>query len=68
MKQETAYKLIFDQYPDVVNINQLCDMLGGIGIKTAYNLVRTGKIERIGTGRTYRIPKVNVIKFLDIIE
>ena len=68
MKQETAYKLIFDQYPDVVNINQLCDMLGGIGIKTAYNLVRTGKIKRIGTGRTYRIPKVNVIKFLDIIE
>lgn len=68
MEQETAYKLIFEQYPDIVNINQLCEMLGGIGVKTAYNLVRTGKIKRIGVGKVYRIPKINVIKFLDVIE
>ncbi|MBE6715198.1 MAG: helix-turn-helix domain-containing protein [Ruminococcaceae bacterium] len=68
MEQETAYRLIFDEYPDVVNIHQLCDMLGGIGIKTAYGLVKTGRIKRIGTGRTYRIPKINVINFLNVIE
>jgi len=43
-------------------------MLGGIGIKTAYGLVKTGRIKRIGTGRTYRIPKINVINFLNVIE
>lgn len=32
------YHLMFNNYPDVVNIKQLCEMLG-VGITKAYTLV-----------------------------
>ena len=60
------YGVMFTQYPDVVNISQLCEMLGGISEKTAYRLIREGKIEAFLIGRAYRIPKANVIDFLHV--
>ena len=27
---------MFREYPDVVNIEQLCEMLGGVSVKAAY--------------------------------
>ena len=58
------YGVMFTQYPDVVNISQLCEMLGGISEKTAYRLIREGKIGTFLIVRAYRIPKANVIDFL----
>ena len=60
------YSVMFTQYPDVVNISQLCEMLGGISEKTAYKLIREGKIRAFLIGRAYRIPKANVIDFLHV--
>lgn len=60
------YGVMFTQYPDVVNISQLCEMLGGISEKTAYGLIREGKIGAFLIGRAYRIPKANVIDFLHV--
>ena len=62
------YGVMFTQYPDVVNISQLCEMLGGISEKTAYKLIREGKIEAFLIGKAYRIPKINVIDFLHVPE
>ena len=45
MKSQEAYNLMFKDYPDVVDVNQLSDMLGGIGIRTVHKLLRTGKIK-----------------------
>ena len=45
MKSQEAYKLLFREYPDVVNAHQLCEMLGGINIKTAYKLLKSGAIK-----------------------
>ena len=44
MESQTAYKLLFADYPDVVNVEQMCEMLGGICDKTAYKLLRSGEI------------------------
>ena len=55
---------IFRKYPDVVDVPQLCEMLGGsrpVSKKTAYRMLNAGKIKAF---RSYRIPKVNVIRFL----
>lgn len=55
---------IFRKYPDVVDVPQLCEMLGGsrpVSKKTAYRMLNAGKIKAF---RIYRIPKVNVIRFL----
>lgn len=38
---------MFTNYPDVVDIHQLCEMLGGIGMKTAYQLLHEGEIRWI---------------------
>ncbi|MBO2527746.1 MAG: hypothetical protein CW335_06195 [Clostridiales bacterium] len=42
-------------------------MLGGISTKTCYELLSSGQIKAIKIGRTYRIPKINVLKYLGII-
>lgn len=55
---------IFSAYPDVVNIKQLCEMLGGIGPKAAYQLLHEGRIRYFKIGKGFRIPKAGVIAFL----
>ena len=35
MKAQDAYKMMFRDYPDVVTVEQMCEMLGGISTKPA---------------------------------
>lgn len=62
MKNTTT---IFSSYPDVVSVEQLSQMLG-ISTKTAYKLLKEKKIKAITIGRTYRIPKIFVLDYLEI--
>ncbi|MNW36532.1 Helix-turn-helix domain protein [compost metagenome] len=55
---------MFEQYPDVVNIPQLCKMLGGISSKSAYKLLQANRIPHFKIGRAYKIPKIQVIAYL----
>jgi excisionase family DNA binding protein len=68
LKSNEAYKLLFCDYPDVVNVKQLCNMLGGISEKTGYRLLHKGEIKYFAIGRSYRIPKINVIDYLSVAE
>lgn len=68
MKTQEAYKLIFREYPDVVTVEQMCEMLGGISTKTAYRLLKSGTIKSFVVGRRYRIPKINIFHYLEVIE
>ena len=36
MESQTAYQLLFTEYTDVVNVEQMCEMLGGICNKTSF--------------------------------
>ncbi|MBO0468526.1 helix-turn-helix domain-containing protein [Enterococcus plantarum] len=56
-------KNIFQKWPDVVDVGQLCKMLK-IGKHTAYNLLRNNEIYHIKIGRIYKIPKSSIIKYL----
>ena len=53
-KQETP---LFSEYPDVVTVDQLCTMLGGIGTRAAYQCLHEGKIRYFRIGKGFRIPK-----------
>ena len=64
---QTAYDLFFNEYPDVVDVIQLGQMLGGLSTKTCYELLSSGKIKAIKIGRAYKIPKINVMKYLKIV-
>lgn len=68
MKIKEAYKVMFVDYPDVVNVEQMCEMLGGISSKTAYQLLRTGAIKSFVVGRRYRIPKISVMEYLQMVQ
>ena len=58
------YETMFKGYPDVVNVPQLCEMLGGISDKTAYRLLKGGKVRSLLVGKKYLIPKTFVIDYL----
>ena len=60
----TLQRNISSRYPEVMNIDQMCDALGGISTRTGYKLLKEGKIKSIKVGREYRIIKTYVTDFL----
>ena len=59
------YALMFTEYLDLVDVVQLKEMLG-IGITLAYRLVKNKTIPSLKVGREYKIPKRNVISYLNM--
>lgn len=55
---------MFENYPDVVEVDDLRKMLGGISKKLAYRLLSDQEIRSVRIGRTYKIPKICVIEYL----
>ena len=60
LSQRDAYKLMLKEYPDVMDIAQMCQILD-VSTKTGYRLIREGKICCIKVGRAYRIPKAHLL-------
>ena len=54
---------MFNEYSDVVTIDELCEMLR-IGRNKAYELLRTGKIKAFRCGRLWIISKEAVVEFV----
>ncbi len=65
ISQRDAYKLMLKDYPDVMSIEQMCEILS-ISTKTGYRILRDGKICCLKVGRAYRIPKAHLFTFLCI--
>ena len=55
---------MFENYPDVVEVDDLLKMLGGISKKLAYRLLSDQEIRSVRVGRAYKIPKICVIEYL----
>lgn len=56
---------MFDNYPDVVTVNDLCRMLR-IGQNSAYALLNSNSIQSVRIGRKILIPKIYVIAYLNV--
>ena len=54
---------MFNEYPDVIKINHLMEMLN-IGKSSAYALLQNNQIHHVRVGKKYIIPKAAVIGFL----
>lgn len=63
LSSKDAYRLMLKEYPDVLDIGQMCEVLG-VSKKTGYKLLRSNAISSMKVGRTYRIPKVHLIAYL----
>ena len=55
---------MFENYPDVVEVDDHRKMLGGISKKLAYRLLSDQEIRSVRVGRAYKIPKICVIEYL----
>ena len=58
-----AYKTMLTEYPDVLEICHVCEILK-INRKTAYKLFENNKLSCVRIGRKYRIAKIDLIKYL----
>ena len=63
---ETLNLGVFNDYPDIVSVDQLCKMLD-ISSVTAYRLLKEKKIESLKIGHVYKIPKLYVLRFLHLV-
>lgn len=67
MSGKEAYSLMLKNYPDIMNIDDMCTVLN-VSTKTGYKLLKEGKISAMKVGRTYRIPKIHVLTYMRIVE
>lgn len=63
MTKIETYKVLFKEYPDVVSVAQLSEMLS-ISEKTVYRLVKSNRIGFFKIGRTYKFAKVHIFNYL----
>jgi hypothetical protein len=54
---------MFENYPDVVEVDDLRVMLGGISKRLAYKLLTNQEIRNVKVGRAYKIPKIFIMSF-----
>lgn len=55
---------MLSSYPDVLTVEQLAEILG-VGLNTAYELIRCKKISSVRVGKQIRISKTALLKFLE---
>lgn len=55
---------MFKDFPDIVTVSQLQNMLGGISKKLAYKLINQDYFTYKKIGREYRITKNSVINYI----
>ncbi|MDU2064648.1 MAG: helix-turn-helix domain-containing protein [Sporomusaceae bacterium] len=54
---------MYDQYNDLVTIDDLCEMLY-IGKNAAYKLLASGQIKAFRYNRIWKVPKQGVIEYV----
>ena len=57
------YQMMFPDYPDIVTVRQLREMLG-ISRQLAYDLIADGEVQAIKIVNRFKIPKVSVINYV----
>lgn len=68
LKQTTeTYAAVFKDYPDVVTVEQMSEMLG-ISTKTAYRMLKSNTIKHFMVGRIYKIPKYHILVYLNLVD
>lgn len=60
---QELYQMMFPDYPDIVTVKQLREMLG-VSRALAYKLISDGEIQAVKIGTSLKIPKVSVINYV----
>ena len=62
---QEIYRIVFKEYPDILDVKQVSTLLG-VSTKTVYRLLRSGTLDSLKIGREFRVPKVNVMKYVKV--
>ena len=62
-----VYRSVLKVYPDILTVEEMSRALG-VSTKTGYKLIRENKIEYLKVGRSYRIPKANLLAYLKLLK
>ena len=62
---QDIYNVVFKDYPDILDVKQVSELLN-VSTKTVYRLLRENTIPSLKVGREFRIPKVNVMKYVKV--
>lgn len=54
---------MYEQYNDIVMVEELCEMLS-IGKNAAYQLLSSGQVKAFRYNRVWKIPKQGVINYV----
>ena len=57
------YQMMFPEYPDIVTVQQLREMLG-ISRELEWELINGGELQGIKIGNSFKRPKVSVNAFV----
>ena len=63
--ERNMYQSAFKDYPDVLDVKQVSEILN-VSTKTIYRLLRVGEIGSLKIGREFRIPKVNLLRYMRV--
>lgn len=67
ISSKDVYRTLLKDYPDIMSIEEMSAALG-VSTKTAYKLLREGKITAIKVGRAYRILKIHLLAYLSVLN
>ena len=62
---QDIYKSVFKEYPDILDVKQVSVLLG-VSTKVVYRLLKDDSLASLKIGREFRIPKVNVMRYVKI--
>ena len=65
ISRQEIYRIVFKEYPDILDVKQVSALLG-VSTKTVYRLLRDGSLDSLKIGREFRVPKVNVMKYVKV--
>ena len=60
-----AYNTIFPNYPDVLDVKQVSELLG-VSSKTVYRLLNEGALTSLKVGRAFKIPKLYLLQYITV--
>ena len=66
IKFEDVYNNIFKKFPDVLSVNQLCEVLH-LSKPSVYKLLESGELKSLRVGAKYKIPKVYVMEYMQLV-
>ena len=58
------HETMFQEYPDMVDVETMCKMLDLKSIKSGYKLLKNNEIQHFRIGTLYRIPKVFIVQYI----